>query len=67
MAFKNIFQPGVARLLYKSKGANDNRRAPGTGVAKVEGQLNLNTENLQKGLGIAFRRWRFIFQPVRRA
>ena len=37
MAFKNIFQPGVVRLLYESKGANDDRRAPGTGVAKVEG------------------------------
>ena len=37
MAFKNIFQPGVVRLLYDAKGANDDRRAPGTGVAKVEG------------------------------
>ena len=37
MAFKNIFQLGVVHLLYESKGANDDRRAPGTGVAKVEG------------------------------
>mgnify|MGYP007037757716 CR=1 FL=1 len=37
MAFKNIFQLVVVRLLCESKGANDDRRSPGAGVAKVEG------------------------------